>query len=73
MFGVSMNVDLNTIVIVGGIIMNILAVVGYSNRHERRMTRVETVLNILASRAGLHTRTDDHFKFQDPDTKKDNC
>lgn len=73
MCGVNMTIDLNTLVVVGGIIVNILAVVSYSNRHERRMTRVETVLNILASRAGLHTRTDDHFKFRDPADKKDNC
>lgn len=60
-----MNIDLNTLVIICGLIANILAVVGYSNRHERRLTRVETLVSVLASRGGIHLRTGDRMQLKE--------
>ena len=57
--------DVNTVVIAGGLLMNLLAIVGFSNRQERRMTRVETLVTILASRAGIHSRVGDSFPTVD--------
>lgn len=54
-----MTLDMTTLAIIGGLVINFLAIVASSNRHERRLTRIETVVSILARRSGIHLRIDD--------------
>ncbi len=48
--------NMDTLVIIGALLVNLLTIIGYSNKHERRLTRIETFVEILTQRAGLHTR-----------------
>jgi len=68
-----MNIDLNTLLVIAGVFTNIMAIIAYANKHERRMTRVETILNILAGRAGLgaHMRSSDSVHFDERPNKND--
>ena len=54
-----MDFNINTWVEVSLLILNLLTIIGFSTKHERRMTRIETFVEILVSRAGIHTRTTD--------------
>ena len=48
-----MSLDNNSIIMILGFAVNLLAILNYSNRHERRLTRVETIIKILAR--GINT------------------
>lgn len=57
-----MNLTIENVVVAVGLLLNFLAIIGYSNRHERRMTRIETIVTILANRSGINTiRHTDHI------------
>ena len=53
-----MEITTNTIMILVGLAINLITLVGYSNKHERRLTKIETVVGILARKAGLNGPAD---------------
>lgn len=56
---------LDNIVIIGALIINLLTIIGYSTKHENRLTKIETLVTILASQAGIHSRKGDKLKPTD--------
>jgi hypothetical protein len=57
--------DTGTVLMLSGLAVNLLAVLGFFNRMESRLTRVETVLNIFMSRQHVTPRRSDRFDVED--------
>jgi len=53
--------SIESIGVIGGLLINLIAVIGFSNKLERRLTKLETLTSILVSRSGIHTRSDDNL------------
>lgn len=50
----------NAVLILVGFATNLIAIVGFWMKLEQRLTRVETIVKILASRSGIHVRESDN-------------
>lgn len=66
-----MTIDANTLVLFFGLLANLLVVVGYTNKLERRLTHVETLLNVLLRGLRIMPRVTDNVPRDGSDYQLD--